>query len=387
MDFKKPKCQTKTCGKTSQYNEGNSKFCVGCVSTDGRKHASHRRMEHQILSDITRGIKKSLPNSKLFMKYDQVYHDDMRPDLQITNSINDNIVMVEVDENQHFTIENLKKDDSRFKTFYDESKGQGKSLSVVRIVPAEKSKSSMFKKSGNSLYRNNGYLEKNPEHYNKYIKESVSKIVKIISDKQSYRYKDTQVSIGPTVKKNSSSPIFSDTSSPDVSLSTSRARAILKETKDNSESLESLMDALSFQNSNDSSLFLISQMGGLSLNKSSKSDRAKPFSKNQKRRIVDMIQKGQDISPYISGITGQKYRRSNIKLTNTDPIELHLHAIQGAALGYKDSDIIKGVEKLRKESEFNKRSFFKYGKSVSPPALPKKISRIPPSRRNALFFD
>lgn len=249
MDFKKPTCDGFGCIKRSQYNEGNSKFCVGCVSIDGRKHASHNRMEHQILSDITRGVKKSLPYTELSMKYDQVYHDDMRPDLQITNTINDNIVMVEVDEKQHFTLENLKKDYARFKTFYDKSEKYGKSLSVVRVVPGENTKSSMFKKSGNSLYRNNGYLEKNPEHYNKYIKESVSKIVKIISDKQSYRYKDTQVSIGPTVKKNSSSPIFSDTSSPDVSPSTARARAILKENKDNSESLATLMDALSLTKS------------------------------------------------------------------------------------------------------------------------------------------
>lgn len=223
----KPKCQGDKCTKTSQYNEGSSNFCVGCITTVARKHASHKKMEHHILSDITRGVRKALPYSNLTMRYDQVYHDDMRPDLQISNDVNDNIVMVEVDEKQHFTIENLKKDDARFKAFYNLAKEDGKSLSVVRVVPGENTKSSMFKKSGNSLYRNNGYLEKNPENYNKYIKESVSKIVRVINDKQSHRYRDAQASIGPTVKKNSSSPIFSDTSSPDVSPSTDRARAIL----------------------------------------------------------------------------------------------------------------------------------------------------------------
>jgi hypothetical protein len=107
----------------------------------------------------------------------------------------------------------------------------------------------------------------------------------------------------------------------------------------------------------------------------SKTRTVKPFSKNQKRQIVDMIQKHKDISSYVSSITGRKYKSSNIKLTNKDPIEVHLHVIQGASLGYKDSDILKGAEKLRKESEFRKKSFFQYqkpGNFSSNPVLPKK---------------
>lgn len=230
---KKPKCtgMGDKCLKTSQYDSGGSKVCVGCINQNSRKHASHKRMELQILSDITRGVKKSLPDLKLTMKYDTVYHDKKRPDLLISSKLNDNIVMVEVDENQHFSVKHLKEDDARFKNFYVKASEQGKSLSVVRVVPGENTKTSMFKtekvKEQTKLKRTNGYIEKNSENYNKYIKESVNKIVRIIGDKQSYRYKDQQVSIGPTVDKNSTSPIFSDTSSPDVSPTLPRARAII----------------------------------------------------------------------------------------------------------------------------------------------------------------
>jgi hypothetical protein len=375
MSLKKPVCMTKNCGKTSQYDEAGSSLCIGCISTNSRKHASHKKMEHHILSDITRGIRKALPSYNLTMRYDQVYHEGLRPDLMINNQVNDNIVMVEVDEWPHFTEKHLKEDRARFKTFYDKTIKDGSSLSVVRIVPGENTASSMFKteKAGkyNVLKKTNGFIEKNPENYNKYIKESVSKIVDIIKDKEGYKYKDMEVSIGPTVKKNSSSPIFSDTSSPDVSSRIGRARSIFKEDQDNSESLVPLFQGLSFNVPST----LSSQFENLSINKSYEVPKTKVFSKNQKRQIVDMIQKHKDISSYVSSITGRKYKSSNIKLTDKDPIEVHLHVIQGASLGYKDSEILKGAEKLRKESEFRKKSFFQYQKSgnfPSIPALPKK---------------
>jgi hypothetical protein len=142
----KSKCERNKCDKTSQYNVGGSAFCVGCVKKDSRKHASHKRMELQILSDITRGLEKSLPAGVgLIMKYDTVYHNKQRPDLLITNTLNDNIVMVEVDENQHFSKKHLEADSQRFENFYKNAIEDGKSLSVVRIVPGEKSKTSMFK--------------------------------------------------------------------------------------------------------------------------------------------------------------------------------------------------------------------------------------------------
>lgn len=377
MSLKKPTCITKNCGKTSQYDQAGSSLCVGCISTNSRKHASHKKMEHHILSDITRGIRKALPSYDLTMRYDQVYHEDLRPDLMITNRFNDNIVMVEVDEYPHFTEKHLKEDRARFTTFYDKTAKDGNSLSVVRIVPGENTTSSMFKteKAGKYtiLKKTNGFIEKNPENYNKYIKESVSKIADIIKDKEGYKYKDMEVSIGPTVKKNSNGPIFSDTSSPDVSPRIARARAILKEDEDNSDSLASLIHGLSLS----VPPTLSSQFEKLSINKSYEVPKSKVFSKNQKRQIVDMIQNRKDISSYVSRITGRKYKSSNIKLTDKDPIEIHLHVIQGASLGYKDSDILKGAEKLRKESESKKRSYFQYQnpvKSFSPPPLPKKIS-------------
>lgn len=85
---KKPKCGAYGCSKTSQYTEGYDSLCVGCLTLDGRKHATHKRMELQILSDITRGVKQSLPDLKLTMVYDAVYHDRQRPDLETSRKRN-----------------------------------------------------------------------------------------------------------------------------------------------------------------------------------------------------------------------------------------------------------------------------------------------------------
>jgi hypothetical protein len=232
--FIKPKCSGKKgyCTKTSQYSEGSSNFCIGCISSNGRKHASHKKMEHNILSDITRGLSKKYAG--LTMEYDVVYHDKKRPDLVISREDNnENIVMVEVDEKQHFSNKNQAEDNVRFKNYYDRVNGKGLSLSVVRIVPGENKANSMFKTERNNkgnkiLKRTNGIIEKNSEHYNKYIKESVKKIGQILDNRTSYMYRDKQISLGPNVKRNSISPIFSDTSSPDISPSIPRARVILK---------------------------------------------------------------------------------------------------------------------------------------------------------------
>ena len=231
--FIKPKCSGKKgdCTKTSQYSEGSSNFCIGCISSNGRKHASHKKMEHNILSDITRGLSKKYAG--LTMEYDVVYHDKKRPDLVISREDNRNIVMVEVDEKQHFSNKNQAEDNVRFKNYYDRVNGKGLSLSVVRIVPGENKANSMFKTERNNkgnkiLKRTNGIIEKNSEHYNKYIKESVKKIGQILDNRTSYMYRDKQISLGPNVKRNSISPIFSDTSSPDISPSIPRARVILK---------------------------------------------------------------------------------------------------------------------------------------------------------------
>ena len=118
--FIKPKCSKIRCDKTSQYSEGSSNFCVGCITQNGRKHASHKKMEHNILSDITRGLRKKYTG--LIMQYDVVYHDKKRPDLVISREDNGNIVMVEVDEKQHFSNKNQAEDNVRFKNYYTHTK-------------------------------------------------------------------------------------------------------------------------------------------------------------------------------------------------------------------------------------------------------------------------
>jgi len=74
------------------------------------------------------------------------------------------------------------------------------------------------------------------------------------------------------------------------------------------------------------------------------------FTTKQKSNIVKMLTKKQDYSNYISSITGSPYIPSSIKLYKSDPAQVYLHTIQGAVLNHSDTDILKGVEKLRKLS-------------------------------------
>jgi hypothetical protein len=228
----KQKCNK--CPKISQYTVDDSNFCVGCIPEEARKHASHTRMEYNILSDITRGLEKKYMRKDLNLKFDSVYHDKQRPDLSIRYTGSNDIIMVEVDEKQHFTEENKRKDRVRFDSFRANAKKYNHTLSVIRIVPNETDRNgnSMYKNTSNGvnkLQKPNGYIEKNPEKYNKYIKESVSKISRIIDNDMSYRYRGSEISIGPNQTRNIQSPIYSNTSSPDISPSFSRARAHFKD--------------------------------------------------------------------------------------------------------------------------------------------------------------
>lgn len=76
----------------------------------------------------------------------------------------------------------------------------------------------------------------------------------------------------------------------------------------------------------------------------------KPFNKEQKSKISKLLKNGKDYSEYLGSIYGEDYKKSGIKLSSLDPIPVHLHVIQGAALGHSDSELLKGVEKLRKMS-------------------------------------
>lgn len=74
------------------------------------------------------------------------------------------------------------------------------------------------------------------------------------------------------------------------------------------------------------------------------------FTKNQKRQIVEFLQKRQDPANYISSIIGHTYLPySSIKLSALNPIEEHLYVIQSEALGVQDYRIMEGLEKLRKK--------------------------------------
>jgi hypothetical protein len=232
--IKKPK--NENCDKTAQYLSGTSNFCVGCIPVSSRKNASFSRMEHNILSDITRGLSKKYNLEDLELKYDSVYNDKKRPDLYIKHKNSDDIIMIEVDEKQHFTKENQIKDSERFENFRKYASKKGRTLSVIRIVPNEDSRtgSSMYNiisdnTYGQKLHKSNGYIAKIPKNYNKYIKESVNKISRIIDNDMSYRYKGSEISIGPELSGNASSPIFSDTSSPDTSPTAPKAKYIRKQ--------------------------------------------------------------------------------------------------------------------------------------------------------------
>jgi hypothetical protein len=341
----KTKCDGEKCDKISQYDVGSSVVCVGCIKQSSRKHASHKRMELQILNDITRGVKKSLPGLDLDMKYDTVYHDKQRPDLLIRNTLNKNIVMVEVDENQHFSVKNLEEDDIRFKKFYDKAKSQGRSLSVVRIVPGEKSKTSMFKTekvAGQTKLKrsSSGYIQKNSENYNKYIKESVNKITRIIGDKQSYLYKDQQISIGPTVPKNSRSPIFSDTSSPDLSPYADKARAII---------YKNFLDEYQHE---DIELFTPGEI------------KNKAIQKRKEKKTQEYSRDGSDSGKYYTNTSKQIFKDEYSRnLPN------HNSRMKNA---YIEASYEKSTKKTSTKKTSTKKTSSPRKKSYSPPPLPKR---------------
>lgn len=72
------------------------------------------------------------------------------------------------------------------------------------------------------------------------------------------------------------------------------------------------------------------------------------FTSDQKQALASILKRGEDVGEYVSKITGRKYIPSNIKLSKQDPIRLRLHVIEAAARGYSDSDISRGLDKLRK---------------------------------------
>lgn len=72
------------------------------------------------------------------------------------------------------------------------------------------------------------------------------------------------------------------------------------------------------------------------------------FTSDQKQALANILSKGKDVGEYVSKITGRKYVPSNIKLSKQDPMRLQLHVIESAARGYSDSDISRGLDKVRK---------------------------------------
>ncbi len=137
------------CNKISQYattEEYNS--CLGCVKTEHRKNAKHKRMEHSILNDIIYKLSKEYNGD--FVKDYQVQFDvglfgsNKRPDLQLFDKNTRRWIIVEIDEKQHFTKENMDKDLERIKFFRIEAKKNGQTLYVLRIIPDESKQNSMF---------------------------------------------------------------------------------------------------------------------------------------------------------------------------------------------------------------------------------------------------
>jgi hypothetical protein len=382
----KARCDYCPATYVGRYTDSGGKTCHKCLAhLPNGIEIDFDRYEHLILNEI----KKTLPSREYYKeakiispKYDKGLMKGVRqrPDLIIRSPLQgNNIVIVEVDEGYHDKEEQRRLDIEREEFFRKKLTDKGKddrkpapTISFVRIEPYDLQDNSIvgkMQKMTISPGKKSKKVFKRGE-FEGVLKTSISEIRKKLTRRNIL---DTQtIKITPDNYGYAYPKVRSPLKSPYSRIFPRRRSTLVEEVKTRSISPPQSPKKPSLSSENTEQMVKdFSKM----THKSYEVPKTKVFSKNQKRQIVDMIQKHKDISSYVSSITGRKYKSSNIKLTDKDPIEVHLHVIQGASLGYKDSDILKGAEKLRKESEFRKKSFFQYQKPRNfsyNPALPKK---------------
>lgn len=137
---KKSKCQE--CNtRTHIVKINNIPFCMSCIPQEHRNKTFFKRMELKIINDIYKEIKPIY--NKIMIIHDSVYGDKkQRPDLRIMYL--KTMIFIEIDEKQHFNKSNLQNDLIRIKTLSDYAKKDKNKVRVIRIIPDEDKKESMF---------------------------------------------------------------------------------------------------------------------------------------------------------------------------------------------------------------------------------------------------
>lgn len=324
-------CKSAYVGKYFDSGKESKRRCLAHLP-NGVEEVEFDRYEHLILKEI----KESLPNSEYYEdveiispKYDRTLMKGVRqrPDLIIRSPLKgSSVVIVEVDEGYHDNPKKKLLDIEREEFFRskltEEYKKRDKptpKISFVRIEPFDGKLDSIVEKITKMTLSPGRKSEKvvKSGKFDEVIKTSISEIRK----KLTRRAPGTEtLQITPsnyTSYQNVRSPLNST-----YSKFFPRRRSTLdRETKKTTKPL--------------------------SFNKNAGSS-SKLFTEKQKKTIADLIETNQDYTDYVRSIYGNNAKQSSINLSYLDSIKSHLHVIQGAALGYSDADLMKGVEKIRK---------------------------------------
>lgn len=474
----KPRCDYCPATYLSRYTDSEGKTCHKCLAhLPNDIDTDFDRYEHLILNEI----KKSLPSSEHYNdkriispKYDKGLMKGVRerPDLIIRSPLEGkNIVIVEVDEGYHNKEEQRRLDIEREEFFREKLTEKARrafqelpSISFVRIEPFDLEDNSIVGKMQKMVISPGKKSKKviKTGDFEGVLKTSISEIRKKLTRRNSGTH---TIKITPDNYRYSFSPYRAPLKSPYSRIFPRRRSTLIREneqasasnyTEDNKivqDHIDKIIEWREEQKRNRSGIYASSpietrknpisprkkSLSPLQLPKKTtppqfpkkttpppkKQSNSKPFTKEQKSKISKLLKNGEDYSEYLGSIYGQDYKKSSIKLSSLDPISVHLHVIQGAALGFADSELLKGVEKLRKMSLTTKMPMVKAAKtdllnrnsektsaksniasslkneisllesprkkSLSPPPLPKKASpprkkSLSPAKKSTGFF-
>lgn len=365
----KPKCDSCPATYLSRYTDNTGKTCHRCLAhLPNDIDTDFDRYEHLILNEV----KKSLPPQDYYEisgiippKFDKTLTKGVRqrPDLIIRSPLEGkNIVIVEVDEGYHNKEEQRRLDKEREEYFRkklnDDSRDKRKgdvSVSFVRIEPFDLEENSIVGKMAKTTISPGKKSKKvvKAGEFEGVLKTSISEIRK----KLTRRTPGTQtIKITPDNYNTSYSSRRSPLKSP-YSKFFPRRRSTLEAIETRRVIFTKKSSPYSYIGSHDSSA--PDGVIDISWDLVEKDSRNAIFTKEQKNKLSKLLNSGADYTEYIKSIYGRNFKKSNIKLSILDPIPVHLHVIQGSALGFSDKDLLKGVEKLRKMSSTVKMPMIK----------------------------
>lgn len=378
----KPKCDLCPATYLSRYSDnygGTRHRCLAHLPND--IDTDFDRYEHLILNEV----KKSLPSQDYYEmsriippKFDKTLIKGVkqRPDLIIRSPLEGkSIVIVEVDEGYHNKEEQRRLDKEREEYFrikltedYEDLGRPAPSVSFVRIEPFDLEENSIVGKMAKTTIspgKNSKKVIKKGE-FEGVLKTSISEIRK----KLTRRSRGTQtIKITPDNYRTSYSSSRSPLKSP-YSKFFPRRRSTLEAVDTRRVIFDKKSSHYSYTGYHDSSapdgVIDISwdRKSPTSASMSILKSRAikssnNVFTKEQKSKLSKLLKSGTDYTEYVGSIYGRNFKKSRIKLSILDPIPIHLHVIQGSALGFSDKELLKGVEKLRKISSTIKMPMIK----------------------------